>query len=314
MHTALDILKLNAASDGTQLIEANKSVAPELSRIPGFIIGVNSYTTVRRTAWPEGGFTKLGAGSASGKSQFENITVQCAEYKNFVEETDDRAKRHRRGVAAFLALSLSGAYQGALRLYGRTFYYGQRTNIGGGADACPGLLDLYDSANMTVDALGTTDNTCSSVWFVKVGSMEDGNVSFVFGNNNPLTNSPEWIQAMIVPDPVNEPTKKTRGWQNELTGSPGIQLADFSAVGRIKKLTEDAGKGLTDTLGYKMLEKFPASVKPDFAFMTRRSVRQLRDSRTNTGGGAPQIPWPTDIAGIPIVETDSITNTETLAL
>lgn len=312
MHTALDILKLNAASDGAQLIEVNKLVAPELTLLPGFTIPGMSFTTVLRTSIPEGEFTDIGAGAAPGASQFANAKVDCYQYKNPVEETNDRASKNRRGLAAFLALTLSGAYRGAIQKFGRTLYYGANATFGGGAKACPGLLDMYDRDNMEVDATGTTDDTASSVWFIKRGDMADGNVNFVFGNNEGLTNFPEWLKAMIVPDPVNAPTKKTLGWQNELATAIGVQLMDKSAVVRIKKLTNEAGKGMTDKLGQLALEKYPVGVTPDFCLMTKRTRRQLQQSRTTPEN--PRPPLPTDVEGIPIYVTDSLSNVEKLAL
>ena len=313
MHTALDIAKLNAGSDGTQLIEANKNVAPELSLVPAFSIDELSYTSLRRISVPEGGFANIGQGTAPGVSQYENGKFQCFQYKNFIEEAKDKASAYRRGAAAFLALTLSGAYQGAMRLLGRTFYYGANGgSIGGGTGACPGILDLYDKANMVIDAAGTTDGTASSAWFIKWGNQQDGNVSFVFGNNRGLAPLPNWIEAMIVPDPVANPTKKTHGWQNELSAAIGVSLADPSCVVRIKKITGDNGKGMTDALGQLAMEKFPVGIVPDVVLMTRRTRRQLQQSRVTSL--VPKPPLPTDVEGIPIIVTDSISNAEALAL
>lgn len=309
MHTALDIAKLNAATDGAGLIEANKNVAPELTLFPGFSVSGLSYTSLRRVSVPEGGFTKLGAGSVPGKSQFDNAEFFCYNYKNPLLETVDRARANRKGEAAFLSMALSGAIRGAILKLGRTLYYGARA-FGGGADAHPGLIDLYDADNMTVDAGGTADDTCSSVWLVKVGNMEDGNVSYVFGNNQGLTNA-DWLRMLAAPNP-EEPTKITQCWGNEVTASPGISLADPTCVVRIKKLTNENGKGMNDSLGQFALEKFPTGVIPDFALMTKRTRRQLQQSRATPENKRP--PLPTDIEGIPIIVTDSLSNTEKIAL
>ena len=179
-----------------------------------------------------------------------------------------------------------------------------------GTNAFPGLIDLYDATNKFVDAGGTTASTGSSAWFVKFGDMEDGMVSMVFGNDQ-LFASREWILQQLA---VDGGTGVTDVMTNLLAAAVGVALADQDAVVRIGKLTEDSGKGLTDSLGYRALEKFPVGYTPDVCLMTKRSQRQLRDSRTNTNGGAPNAPLPTDIAGIPIVLTDSILNTEALSL
>jgi hypothetical protein len=311
MQTALDLAKLNAGSDGTALIEANKMVAPELGLVPAFSVDELSYTSLRRISVPEGGFAAIGAGTAAGVSQYENGFFQCFQYKNLIEETKDKASAYRRGPAAFLALAMSGAYQGAMRLLGRAFYYGANTAPGGSTGSFAGMVDLYDKVNMVIDAGGTTDNTASSIWFIKFGNMEDGNVSFVFGNNRGLAPLATWIDAMVTPV-LASPTLRTHGWQNELSAAVGLSLADPSCAVRVKKITADAGKGMTDGLGQLAMEKFPVGIIPDVVLMTRRTRRQLQQSRVTSL--IPKPPLPVDVEGIPIVITDSISNAEALAL
>lgn len=307
--TAIELAKMNAADDFVGLVEENQNVAPELNLVPAFTIAGTSFTTLIRKTFPSGGFKKRGAGVAIGETTFENRLVQCFPYENPLRETVDTAKAHRRGEAAFLALVASGAFKGAFELIGKTLYYGARS-FGGGADAHPGLIDMYDATNMVVDAGGTTADTGSSVWFIKWGNAEDGNVSYVFGSDRVLSIS-EWMKQLV----EVSTGKHAMCNVNSLAADIGVQLINAKAVGRIKKLTEDNGKGMTDSRAYAMLEKFPANMKPDVALMTRRSVRQLRDSRAAvTGIPADAVPWPTSTAGIPIVETDSILNTEALTL
>ena len=83
---------------------------------------------------------------------------------------------------------------------------------------------------------------------------------------------------------------------------------------RIKKLTADSGKGLTDALIYSALAKFPTGVRPDVMFCSRRSLHQLRNSRTATNQTGAPAPIPTEVEGIPIVPTDSLSDIEALTL
>jgi hypothetical protein len=313
---AIDLIKLNQADDMTGLIEENQNVAPELSLAPAFTIPGTSFTTCIRKNYPEGSFKPLGGGVQPGSQDFENKIVNVFGYANPLQEKKDRAASYRRGTAAWLSLAASGAVQGAFQKIGRAFYYGARA-FGGGTDACPGLLDLYLAASKTIDATGTTVDTASSVWFIKWGNQEDGNVSFVFGNDRTLTLR-EWMLQQVVTDATVTPPKLADAWTNELAAGVGIQLNNVHAAVRIKKLTEDSGKGLTDALGYRALELFPVGWTPDVAIMTKRSRRQLQESRSALGNvaytGGAVAPIPTDLAGIPIVVTDSILNTEALTL
>ena len=86
----------------------------------------------------------------------------------------------------------------------------------------------------------------------------------------------------------------------------------YSAV-RIKHLGTNIGKGMTDDLAFEALAKFPAGVAPDYYFMNRRALEQLRRSRTNvtkvtSATGVPTLP--DNVAGVPIVITDSLSNAE----
>jgi hypothetical protein len=309
---AIDLIKLNAADDMSGLIEENQNVAPELSLLPAFTIKGTSFPTVIRKSYPAGGFKPMAGGVAVGSSDFENKTVNTFNYANPLREAADRIKSYRRGSAAALAIAASGALNGGIQIMGKSLYYGARA-LGGGTDAHPGLIDLYDSANKTVDATGTTADTCSSVWFLKFGNQEDGMISYVFGNERGFTLR-DWILQQI---DIGS-GKLADFYTNELSAAVGVQLTNIHAAGRIKKLTEDSGKGLTDKLGYQLLEKFPVGFVPDVALMTKRSRRQLQESRSAIGqtayGSGAYAPLPTDIAGVRIVVTDSIANTEALSL
>jgi hypothetical protein len=110
-------------------------------------------------------------------------------------------------------------------------------------------------------------------------------------------------------------------WKNSLEGWVGAAFYSKYAVGQVKNLTADSGKGLTDILLSRLIQAFPIGVKPTHFFMNRRSRQQLQASRTVTlfgqGTGRPDqptiAPIPTEYDGIPIICTDSITSTEAIA-
>jgi hypothetical protein len=100
----------------------------------------------------------------------------------------------------------------------------------------------------------------------------------------------------------------------------GCQFINPYGLCRIKKLTADSGKGLTDALIAQALAKFPVGVVPDAIFCSRRSLQQLQLSRSLTLNGPTSqtkgmqnvASVPTDAFGIPIYASDSILNTEVL--
>ena len=99
----------------------------------------------------------------------------------------------------------------------------------------------------------------------------------------------------------------------ELCVRLGLQVGNVNGLCRIRDLTEDSGKGLTDDLLAQMVATCPVGYRPDVLFMSRRSRRQLQQSRTATNATGAPAPTPIDHDGIPIVATDSITDTEALS-
>jgi len=159
---------------------------------------------------------------------------------------------------------------------------------------------------MVVDAGGTTANTGSSVWAVRFGPRE---VTWVYGNDGDLALSD--VTEERVTDGSGNPFT---AYCQEILARPGLQVASVYSIGRIKKLTEDSGKGLTDDLISTLLSKFPVGKRPDVLFMTRRSLRQLQQSRTATNATGAPAPIPAESFGVPIQVTDAVVDTEALTL
>jgi hypothetical protein len=91
-------------------------------------------------------------------------------------------------------------------------------------------------------------------------------------------------------------------------------VGSVNSICRIKKLTADSGNGLTDDLIAQALEKFPAGVRPDVMFMSKRSRRQLQNSRTAVNATGAPAPFPVESHGVPIVVTSALSNVEALTL
>ena len=160
---------------------------------------------------------------------------------------------------------------------------------------------------MVVNAAGTTAATASSVWAVRIAP--DG-VCGVYKGPSGFELGETTVQQRVV-DPGTDnktfPTYYTPGfaWM-------GLQVGSAYDIGRIANVTADSGKGMTDALAYTLLSKFPVGFGPTHWLMSRRSVAQLRASRTATNATGAPAPFPTEIEGIPIVVTDAIADTEAL--
>jgi len=176
------------------------------------------------------------------------------------------------------------------------------------ADGFNGLADSSNLSSlgeeMVVDAGGTSAATASSVYLIRRNSAECG---LVYKGDGAVELGETVIQNFIDGNGKNYPAYYTSGcgWFAGFFGS-------LYSVVRIANLTQDSGKGLTDDLIYQALERFPAGHAPDMMIMNRRSQFQLRASRTATNATGAPSPIVDSVAGVPIMTTDAILNSEAL--
>lgn len=308
--TLLDIAKANARSANVaDLIEENLNSAPEAMVIPARTISGTSFTTLIRKDFPRGSFRPANQGVNTGKSSYGNKTVEAYFYDNPLQIDEQIVRASDEPEEVVLAREASGAVKGALLTMGSQFWYGTDADAGG----FPGARAIVDSS-LVVDAGGTTDNVSSSVYGLVVG---DDYAKFVLGKGDVFT-MPDWIKQRITINSAHIMAHLTN-----LSGFVGAQFLSKYSVGRIKKITTDSGKGMTDALAAKLLSQFPVGVRPTHWFMSRRSKWQLQVSRApvlqSGAGGKPTgsfelaAPEPTEMFGIPILTSDSILDTDTLA-
>lgn len=321
MPTLLEIAKHNLADAEVGIIEEAATMHPEITGQHPFSGAVlprvadartvrgQSYYTLHRTGIPTGSsFRAVNEGVAKVNSTWENRHVQTFTFDKRFECDRAAADRHEDGWQAYLAAEALGIMQAGMRDWGRQFFYGTNATFGQ-ANGFPGLLQLHDTS-LVVDAGGTTESTASSVWLVKFGVQD---VRHVLGQDGQFEVSDVRVESLTDP---NDSTKRYDGYVQTLLAYPGLQTGHRYAVARIKKLTADSGKGLTDARLGSALQLFVQNRKsrPDVIFATTRSIEQLRASRTATTPTGAEAPTPTSFEGIPIVPTDGIADTETLAL
>lgn len=303
MLTLLDIAIQNGSDQVAGLIEESIQVHPEIQIGAARTIKGTQYKTLVRTALPVVNFRNANEGTPATKSTFENRLVETFIMEPRFEADKAVADGHEDGAEAYIAMEAAAQMEAAMRTLGKQFYYGIGT--GGDAKGHPGLIGSIDS-DFVVDAGGTTASTGSSVWAVKFGAKD---VIWVWGQNGQLQLNELRIESIADTD-----GNRFDAYVQTLSAYPGLQVGSKNSIARIKKLTEDSGKTLTDALVYDLLSKFPAGVVPDVLFMSRRSLYQLRASRTATNVTGTPAPIPTEVAGVPIAVTDSILDTESLTL
>jgi len=313
--TLLDVAKMNGSDAIVGLVEESLSAAPEVAVFPVRPVDGTGFKTLVRTGLPAVDFIAASQGIAAGKSTFENKHFDCGLLGGRIEVWKSVLDAPENGPASDIkATEATGVMESALRKVGKQIFYG-KTALGS-ANGFVGLVSMVDGA-MIKDATGTTADTGSSVYFVKFGAKD---VSLVMGKNATMELSEFRVESLEDSDGNKGP-----GEVADLTSWIGLQQASKNSVVRIKNITADSGKGLTDALLSSAMEYFPAGYVPDAIFMSRRSREQLKISRSalvslqgnakqgTLGGGSGYVPTPTDFEGIPIIATDSIVNIEPIA-
>lgn len=304
--TLLDLAKLNGADPIVGLIEEVATASPEVTTIPARTIRGTSYKTVSRNSRPSVAFRSANEGTDASKSNFTERLVECFILSSRVEVDKAVARGYEDGVEALQALEAMGVMRAALSSVGSQTIYGTSADAKGFA----GLQALVNS-ELVVDAGGTTDNVASSVYAIQAGPQ---GIQYVYGNGTTFDLSP-----FREGDATDASSKRYAAFIADLTAWVGLQCVNKYAVGRLKDLTAESGKTVSDAKIAELLSKFPVGERPTHLLMSRRSAFQLQTSRTMTAntkqeaftGILPGVP--TESFGIPIIITDSITDTETLS-
>lgn len=313
--TLLDVAKNNGSDAVVGLIEESLSATPEMALFPVRTVEGTGFKTLVRTGLPTVNFIAASQGIAGGKSTFDNKHFDCSVLGGRIEVWKTVLDAPENGPASDIkATEAAGVMEAALRKIGTQIFYG-KTALGVAA-GFPGLVSFVDSG-MIKDAAGTTADTGSSVYMVKFGPRD---VSLIMGKNGTMELGEFRVESLEDADGNKGP-----GEVADLAAWIGLQQASKNSVVRIKNLTADSGKGLTDALLASALDLAPAGWVPDAIFMSRRSRTQLQAARATLvalngnakagtlGGGSAYVPTPTDFEGIPIVATDSLVNIEPIA-
>lgn len=311
--TLLDIAKLNGNDTVIGLIEENLSAAPELERFPVRTVKGTSFYTVKRTGFPAVGFRSANEGVVAGKSTFTKQLCELFILASAIKVDRAVAAAAEEGMGYWEMIESGGVIRQAMLTMGSQIWYGITNDPKG----FPGIKSLVAlGSTICIDAAGTTATTASSVYAVKYGPQ---NAHLVLGQNGAFNLDPFKDETLY---DTGSPALPYAGRTSHLTAWTGLHVGNVNCLGRIANLTEDSGKGLTDTQLAKLMAAFPVGYTPDAIYMSRRSRRQLQVSRTTVINGAGNVkpsggqanigPTPSDYEGIPIVASDSILNTDAI--
>jgi hypothetical protein len=301
--TLLDVAKLNGADKEVGLIEEVLTSAPEAQVFPYRTIRGTSFPTVTRVSLPTVGFRLANDGIDPSKSEFVRKLVQAYILGGRVEADKAVASAHEEGIEAYEMIEAMGTMKATLIQLGTQIWYGTANE----ADGFPGIKAALPftagvADGSVINATGTTASTASSVYAVKFGAQD---VTLIGGNGG-IPQLGDFRDETI----TGENGKSLPGRVADLIGWVGLQIGNINCVRRIANVTAESGKGLTSDLLADLVESFPAGVRPDAIFMSRRSRKQYRKSLTTPE--RPEVPMPIDYDGIPLYATDSILNTDAI--
>jgi len=311
--TLLDITKRNGTDTAVGLVEEVTTFAPEIDAIMGRpIMGTTYKTRIRKTLPAGPTFRQANAGSDIVSSVYDQKISQCFIFDAQLRTDQAVADAPEEGGRELL---LADEAAGVLRQkaigLGDQFYRGTTAD----ANGFQGLQAFYDSTNMEVDATGTTSSVKTSAWFVWNDLQ---GVHFIFGNNAGLQMG-QWRLQQV----TDSNSKAYMAYVNNCYGWIGLSINHTKSVARIKNIEDTTGKYLTDSLIANALRKFPLSIRNSGnlkIFTSRLGAYTLQKSRSVTifsGMGSKATPGmenigptPTESMGVPIIVTDSVSDTE----
>ena len=298
--TLLTLAALNSDNFGLGVIEESIQSAPEFNVAHAVVMKGTSYKTTVRIGLPSVGFRSANEGITASASRFDARLVECFIFDSRIECDKAIADAYIHGPEMYKATESVGVMTSGLRAIGNQFYYGPRGSGLNAEKGFPGLVDLYDPANMEVDAQGENDTT--SVWLVRFGEQD---AHFVLGNNGPRIPGVDGWRVETLRDANG---KAFDGYVSSVCMWVGLAVHRVNAVARIKNIGGAEGTTLTFDHIHRALETFPAGMPPTHIFMNKRSQRQLREDQKTDLNRTPATP--TNVDNVPIVPTDSIMNTE----
>ncbi len=333
--TLLDLTATTGTDTAIGVVKVIQVHAPELMLFSGRPINGTTYEITRARKLPAGNaFRAVNAPVLPTAGSYEKILGQCFRIDKPIQIdqalVEAQMATYGGSVESFQAAQVEDQMQALGIALGQQFYYGTTIDSAG----FDGLKDFVDNSPYTcVDAKGTVASTLSSAWIVY---NHPQGVHWTYGAGKGLSSGvwmPQQVTAYmsgnsgalgIKPMYVNN----VFGWLGLANNAPIARSnkTDLISVVRIANIGAfSTGKNLTDAIVAQAKKLFPLSISSNPGalklMMTRRTNLDLALSRmvlpTTTASSALSVAGAmqfTDSAdsscGIPIIQTDSILDTE----
>ena len=286
---------------GAELSEL-KNAAPVLAALPALQASDGDYHRYSKyTQEPVVNFRAENAGRDFDHSvdTIVNLELKILDW-SFAVDKAVADRRRQGGASAWIAREGMRHLKAAMFAWEESLFYGSGAHTG----AFGGLLTNTDldalADEMVVDAGGSGVGLQTSCYLLRANPAEIAAVykgsSFEMGETV--------VQNFTDGSSLNYPAYYTPAcsWVACQHGSK------YSAA-RIANI-EPGTTELTDDMIYDAMSRFPAGMEPNMIVMNRGAQESLRGTRTATnivGAPAPNV---MEVAGIPVITTDALTQTE----
>lgn len=300
--TAAQLLKLNDANLAPDFANNLLQDAPLIRTMAAVTANASQGTQhkyLADTTAASAGFRPVNTGLDYTASDQTLITIDLKTMSANPRVDQQIAKAYPGGVEAFMDFESVRSLRTAFRNLDSQLILGTSSDANGFAGIMSsGYTDAL-ADGMVYNAAGSSART--SVWFLRVGPED---VELVLGNGGVISSGETFEQLVAAPTGG----KLMPIYARIQEGLIGLKLGGAYSIGRICNLAAGA---LTDDMIFEALALFPASRMPNLIVMNGRSQKDLRNSRTATNATGAPAPIPTEVAGIPILRCDVITNAET---
>jgi hypothetical protein len=140
------------------------------------------------------------------------------------------------------------------------------------------------------------------VWAIKDGPLD---VEVLWGQSGVIQ-----IGDLQIVERAGSGTGLFPAYYHPINGWAGLKIGSVYSVGRLSNIDSTATHMLTDDDLSELLALFPVGREPSYLVMSRRSRKQLQQSRTATNATGAPAPVPMEAFGVPIIATDAVLNTE----
>ena len=308
LMTSTDVLKINNSDELIGVVNDVVQEIPEIGFFAASPVQRNSYKTLALTGLPTVAFRDPSALREFSTVTLANHEVACKYLDASWTLPVAVAQQSDWGEDFAKALEARAHLKSAFYWLAKQIWTGT-SNDANGFTGLDSFIDAVLDGSNNKEMVVTANESCSDASTVYAVRTGIDSCQLAWGSNGKFDEG-EVVEQMLYSQTTVDSTTTTSGawhYAQKLGGWVGLQVTSKYAAAKIEKLSATSGKaGLDDDLLYQLVEKFPAGMKPNGIFMSRRSFSQLRQSRTAYNAIGAPAPYVKEFEGIPVYVTDAI--------